>query len=98
MRKLKERRKFLRKQIELLAKESENCFPELLPEYSREIVRLNRELVPFFRVVYGIILPYAYLGTVLAVLSLKAMRVAVRKLLVQTNYIPRSEEKKKNWW
>lgn len=56
MRELTERRKFLRKQIELLAKESENCFPELLPEYSREIVRLNRELVPFFRVVHGIVL------------------------------------------
>lgn len=88
MRELKERRNFLCKQTELLAKESEKCFPELLPEYIGKIVRLNQELVPIFRVVYGIILPYVYLGTAVAVLILKVMRVAVRKLMVQP----------KNWW
>lgn len=54
MRKLKERRKLLSKQIELLAKESEDGLPEMLPRYSREIVRLNRELNK----------PYVYLMTV----------------------------------
>ncbi len=88
MRKLKERRKLLSKQIELLAKESEDGLPEMLPRYSREIVRLNRELNK----------PYVYLVTVGAVFCLTVMSVAVKKRMVQPNYISRSEKKKKNWW
>lgn len=55
---------------------------------SKEMARINRELNK----------PYVYLVTVGAVFCLTVMSVAVKKRMVQPNYISRSEEKKKNWW